>query len=41
MPYGYESSDLKNLYISRQGLNSRLTAPMVSQDQLLMFKNAN
>lgn len=41
MPYGYESSDLKNLYISRKGLNSRLSAPMVSQDQLLMFKNAN
>ena len=37
-PYGYESSDLKNIYLSRQGLNSRLYAPMVSQDKLLMYK---
>ena len=37
MPYGYESSDLKNLYLSRQELNSRMYAPMVSQDKLLML----
>lgn len=30
-PYGYETSDLKNLYVSREALQSRLTAPYLSQ----------
>ena len=29
--YGYQNSDLKNLYVSREALQSRLTAPYLSQ----------
>ena len=29
MPFGYESSDLKNLYLSRQQLQSKLMAPEI------------
>jgi len=36
-PYGYETSDLKNLYLSRSMLQSRMVAPTVSQDQLLQY----
>jgi hypothetical protein len=35
-PYGYEDSDLKNIYLSRNDLQSRMIAPVVTQDQLLM-----
>ena len=35
-PYGYEDSDLKNIYLSRNDLQSRMIAPIVTQDQLLM-----
>jgi hypothetical protein len=35
-PYGYESSDLKNLYLSRNDLQSRMVAPIVTQDQFIM-----
>jgi hypothetical protein len=35
-PYGYEGSDLKNLYLSRNDLQSRMVAPIVSQDQFIM-----
>ena len=34
-PYGYESSDLKNLYTGRQQLNNSFIAPIVTQDELL------
>lgn len=34
-PYGYENSDLKNMYVSRQALQSRLTGPLMSQQGLL------
>lgn len=34
-PYGYETSDLKANYISSQSLNSRLYAPIMTQDKLL------
>jgi len=37
-PYGYTSSDLKNLYLSRQELQSRMIAPEITQAQL--FTNA-
>lgn len=33
-PFGYEDSDLKNEYLSRTELNSRLVTPVVSQDAL-------
>jgi hypothetical protein len=35
-PYGYEDSDLKNIYLSRHDLQSRMIAPIVTQDQLIM-----
>lgn len=34
-PYGYETSDLKNLYLSEQQLQCRLVTPVITQDQLL------
>lgn len=34
-PYGYESSDLKNLYTERQELNNSFVAPILTQDNLL------
>lgn len=30
MPFGYEESDLKNVYLSRQQLNSRKIAPIIN-----------
>jgi len=38
-PYGYETSDLKNSYLSRQALQSRMVAPIMSQQEYL-FKRA-
>ena len=38
MPHGYESSDLKNMYLSRQALNSRLKSPIITQEHMLLFK---
>lgn len=40
-PYGYENSDLKNVYLSRQQLESRLSAPIMSQQQSLTAPRAN
>jgi len=40
-PFGYESSDLKNLYLSRQALQSRMSAPLMSQQGYLPYPNAN
>ena len=37
-PYGYETSDLKNIYLSRQSLNSRLNTPIMTQEQLLLAR---
>tara|TARA_B110001454_G_C12712490_1_gene431270 strand:- start:2213 stop:2701 length:489 start_codon:yes stop_codon:yes gene_type:complete len=37
-PYGYETSDLKNLYLSTKQLNSRLSAPILTQEQLLLAR---
>jgi hypothetical protein len=34
-PNGYNDSDLKNLYLSREQLNSRKVAPAITQEQLL------
>lgn len=38
-PYGYEDSDMKNLYLSRQELQSQLSAPYMSQESYL-YNNA-
>ena len=37
-PYGYEGSDLKNLYLTRQSLQSQLNAPIMTQEQLLLMR---
>jgi len=37
-PYGYEGSDLKNMYLSRQALQSTLQAPIMTQEQLLIAR---
>tara|TARA_B100000674_G_scaffold484479_1_gene489914 strand:+ start:480 stop:902 length:423 start_codon:yes stop_codon:yes gene_type:complete len=34
-PFGYENSDLKNLYLTRKELQSKKVAPFVTQEQLL------
>ena len=36
-PFGYETSDLKNMYVSRMALQSRLSAPLLSQQGLLSY----
>jgi len=33
-PYGYENSDLKNIYLSRQDLQSRKIAPSIPIEQI-------
>jgi hypothetical protein len=35
-PYGYEDSDLKNIYMTRETLQSRMVSPVITQDQMLM-----
>ena len=37
-PYGYENSNLKNMYVSRQAQNSKLQAPLLTQEQLLLSR---
>lgn len=37
-PYGYEGSDLKNMYFSRQSLQARLRAPIMTQEQILLAR---
>jgi hypothetical protein len=34
-PLGYKTSDLKNLYLSREQLNARKVSPAITQEQLL------
>ena len=40
-PYGYENSDLKNMYLSRHELQCRLSVPDVTQDSLLQMGKLN
>jgi len=40
-PYGYENSDLKNMYISKKALQARLVAPIMTQAQMLNLPNFN
>lgn len=40
-PYGYENSDLKNIYLSRQQLQSRMVAPVITQEQYLQQNYPN
>ena len=41
VPFGYESSDLKSQYLSRQELEGRLSVPLLSQDQMLRMGYPN
>tara|TARA_Y100000591_G_scaffold285499_1_gene267785 strand:+ start:336 stop:770 length:435 start_codon:yes stop_codon:yes gene_type:complete len=34
-PFGYIDTDLKNLYLSREDLNSRISSPMINQEDYL------
>ena len=40
-PFGYENSDLKNLYLSRQDLQNRLKAPIMNQHEMLQLGMQN
>lgn len=40
-PFGYENSDLKQLYLSRNALQSRLVAPIITQNEMLKNPNWN
>ena len=41
--YGYETSDLKNMYTTKTELQSRMITPVITQDQLLQkgYPHAN
>lgn len=41
MPYGYEGSNLKHEYMSREALNARLTVPTSDQATLFMKPRAS
>ena len=38
-PYGYESSDLKNVYLTRRELQSQLVSPILTQEELLKLRS--
>lgn len=42
-PYGYETSDLKNIYLDKYQLQCRMVTPVLTQEQLLRngYKNHN
>jgi hypothetical protein len=42
-PFGYENSDLKSAYLTREELQARMVAPVITQDQLIRegFYNPN
>ena len=37
-PFGYVQSDLKEIYLSRESLQSRMIAPEITQEQVLEFQ---
>jgi hypothetical protein len=37
-PFGYVQSDLKDIYLSREALQSRMVAPEITQEQVLAFQ---
>ncbi len=37
-PFGYVTSDLKDVYLSREALQSRMVAPEITQEQILAFQ---
>ena len=38
VPYGYSNSDLKNIYLSREKLNSRNSTPFITVNSLNIYK---
>jgi len=40
-PYGYEDSDLKNMYLTSSQLQARMVAPSITQDQILQQRLPN
>jgi len=38
-PFGHQTSDLKQLYLSQEQLNSRKMAPAITQEQLLLYNS--
>ena len=38
-PYGYESSDLKNAYLSKRHLQNKLNTPILTQEELLKLRS--
>ena len=40
-PYGYENSDLKNVYLTSYQLQARMVAPAITQDQILQQQYPN
>jgi len=38
-PYGYESSDLKNMYLSRHELEAKKNGPILTQEELLRLRS--
>jgi hypothetical protein len=41
MPFGYETSDLKNQYLSRQELETRMNMPLLTQEQMVKMGYPN
>lgn len=41
VPFGYETSDLKNEYLSRQQLSARMNVPLLSQEQMIKMGYPN
>lgn len=41
MPYGYESSNLKSEYLSREALNRKMGTPFLTQAQMLNMSRSN
>jgi len=41
MPFGYETSDLKNQYLSRQELEARMNMPLLTQEQMIKMGYPN
>ena len=39
VPFGYQNSDLKNMYLSRESLQSNLSGPILTQEQLLIKRS--
>ena len=38
-PFGYETSDLKNMHLTRENLSKNLSGPIITQEQLLIQKS--